>query len=242
MPKYLGSWGRLERLGCSPYDRRQGLELHCNSGRPVFSRGKRHQVGCGGLVWVRWLNTLSASRQMARFLYFQWKIFQLQFFFLFINIFLRSFFIFWIKGNHPWHNKGWMLPWKSQFPLNAPCSFSRHFPKKGSGISAAPACAPDKFYLGSFMFLPVSACLVFFFTVSLIQHPLKRMDIFLVTLSRLTELYSPQRGGTGSLPLLVMITAIIFTLPGFCLSWLAGYRTSYPASQGVYNPLSEYSS
>lgn len=76
--------------------------------------------------------------------YFQWKIFQLQFF-CFINIFLRSFFIFWIKGNHPWHNNGWILSWKSQFPLNAPCSSSRHFPTKGSEISAVPVCAPDEF-------------------------------------------------------------------------------------------------
>lgn len=68
---------------------------------------------------------------------------------------------------------------KKPVPTKYHHSFSRHFPTKGSGISAAPACAPDEFYLGWFMFLPVSAW--FFFTVSLIWHPLKRMDIFLVT-------------------------------------------------------------
>lgn len=88
------------------------------------------------------------------------------------------------------------------------------------------------------MFLPVSA--FFFSTVSLIQHPLKRVDIFLVTPLGLTELYAQHRGGTGSgfsssLHLLVVIT-IILTLPGFCLSQLEGYRTKSPALQRVYNP------
>lgn len=174
-----------------PVNSAGGLSCIAALGGQSPAAGKRHQVGCGGLVQVGWVNTLTASRQMAQFLYFQWKIFQLQFFFLFVNIFLRSLFIFWIKGNHPWHNTGWILPWKSLFPLNAPCSFSRHFPTKGSGISAFPACAPDEFYLGWFMFLPVSACYFFFFFIaSLIQYPLKRMNIFLVTPSRLTELYS----------------------------------------------------
>lgn len=73
------------------------------------------------------------------------------------------------------------------------------------------------------------------------------MDIFLVTPSRLTELCSQHRREAGSsffssLPLLIRITAIILSLPGFCLSWLAGYRTNSSASQGVYNPPSEYTS
>lgn len=223
VPKYLGSWGRLERLGCSACDLRQGVELLCSSGRPVCRAGKRHQVGCGELVPVGWVSTLTASRQMAQFRISSGKYFNISItvFFCFINIFLRSFFIFWIKGNHPWRNNGWILSWKSQFPLNAPCSSSRHFPTKGSEISAVLVCAPDEFYLEWFMFFPVSACSVF--SVGLIQHPLNKNRRHPVAPSRLSCMHITEEIQVliSSLPLLIMITAMIFTLPDFCLSWMA---------------------
>lgn len=213
VPKYLGSWSRLERLGCSACDLRQGVELLCSSGRPICRRGKRHQVGCGELVPVGWVSTLTASRQMAQFLISSGKYFNYRFF-CFINIFLRSFFIFWIKGNHPWHNNGRILSWKSQLALNAPCFSSRHFPTKGSEISAVPVCAPDEFYLELFMFFPVSACSVF--SVSLIQHPLTRTDIILWLHQDWAVLTSQRRYRFWFhliSSLLIMITAMIFTLP-----------------------------
>ena len=115
----------------------------------------------GWFKWDEWTHCPPAGKWLSSFIS-SGKYFNYNFFFS-INFLLRSFFIFGIKGNRPWHNNGWTLLWKSQPPVNTPCSFSRHFPTKGSGISAVPVCAPNEFYLGWFMFLPVSTVFFFFF-------------------------------------------------------------------------------
>lgn len=66
----------------------RGLSCVAALGGHSSVEAKRHQVGCRELVGVGWVNTLSASRQMPQFLYFQWKIFRLQCFFSSISFIL----------------------------------------------------------------------------------------------------------------------------------------------------------
>lgn len=134
VPKYLGSCCRLERLGRSPCDLRQGVELRGSSGRSFFSRGEEASGGMRRVSWSGMSEHTVCQQANGSIPLFPVENISITMF-LFIDIF------------HPWHNNEWILPWKSQFPLHAPCSFSRHFPTKGSGISAVSACAPDEFYL-----------------------------------------------------------------------------------------------
>lgn len=78
VPRYLGSWANWKDQVVHPMLSGRGSSCSVLGGQAAAGR-KRRQVRYQGLVRVGWVSSLTASRQMAQFLFLfssQWKIFQ----------------------------------------------------------------------------------------------------------------------------------------------------------------------